>query len=121
MNLFLVDDSAIIRQRIATLLQVFPQVEITGQFENDTAAIEGIAQKPPDVILLDLELGSTNTNGLNVLHYASRHFPRIKVIVLTNHSDGLTRSQCLKAGAYRFLDKTFEFDKVPNLLLTAFP
>jgi CheY-like chemotaxis protein len=118
MNLFLVDDSAIIRQRIATLLQVFPQVEITGQFENDTAAIEGIAQKPPDVILLDLELGSTNTNGLNVLHYASRHFPRIKVIVLTNHSDGLTRSQCLKAGAYRFLDKTFEFDKVPNLLLT---
>ena len=120
-KLFLVDDSAIIRQRISTLLQDLPQVEIAGQFDTDAAAIQAIAQTPPDVVLLDLELGSTNTNGLNVLHYASSHFPRIKVIVLTNHCDGLTRSQCLKAGAYLFLDKTLEFDKVPNVLLTAFP
>ena len=121
LKVFLVDDSAIIRQRITTLLQDFPQLEITGQFDTDAEAIQSISQTPPDAILLDLELGSTNTNGLNVLHYASRHFPSIKVIILTNHSDGLTRSQCLKAGAYLFLDKTLEFDKVPNVLLTAFP
>jgi len=119
MKLFLVDDSAIIRQRITALLQTLPQVEITGQYETDTAAIQGIAQTPPDVILLDLELGSTD--GLNVLHYASRHFPRIKVVVLTNHCDRVTRSRCLKAGAYLFLDKTLEFSKVPNVLLAACP
>jgi two-component system response regulator DevR len=118
-KLFLVDDSAIIRQRITTLLQGFPQVEITGQYETTTAAIQGITQTPPDVILLDLELGSTS--GLDVLHYASRHFPTIKVIMLTNYCDELTRSQCLKAGAYLFLDKTLEFDKVPRSLLTACP
>lgn len=119
MKLFLVDDSEIIRQRLATLLQDLPQVEITGRFETVDAAIQGITHTPPDVILLDLELRFRN--GLDVLHYASRHFPKIKVIVLTNRCDQLTRSQCLKAGAYRFLDKTLEFMKVPNLLLTPNP
>lgn len=119
MKLFLVEDSAIIRQRLEMLVQGFPQIAITGQFETAGDAIQAIAQAPPDLILLDLELGATS--GLDVLRYTSRHFPNIKVIVLTNHCDARTRSQCLKAGAYLFLDKSLEFAKVTSALQSIGP
>jgi DNA-binding NarL/FixJ family response regulator len=119
MKLFLVEDSAIIRQRLEMLVQGFPQIAITGQFENAGDAIQGIAQAPPDVILLDLELGATS--GLDVLRHTSQYFPDIKVIVLTNHADPRTRAQCVNLGAHLFLDKSLEFAKVTSALLAIGP
>lgn len=110
MDIFVVDDSAIIREHIATMLGRIANIRITGQADDAPAAIEGIARNPPDVVVLDISLRTSN--GMDVLRYVARECPATKVIILSNYSEPESRELFLNAGAYQFFDKSLEFDKI---------
>jgi len=42
--------------------------------------------------------------------------PEIRVVVLTNHSNEANRMQALRAGADSFLDKSTDFEQIPDIL-----
>jgi DNA-binding NarL/FixJ family response regulator len=110
MNIFIVDDSAIIRDHIVALLGRISNIAITGQAEDAPEAIEDIARNPPDVVVLDIALRTSN--GMDVLRYVSREYPATKVIVLSNNAELESREIFLNAGAYQFFDKSLEFEKI---------
>ncbi|AJZ56715.1 response regulator [Paraburkholderia fungorum] len=107
LKIFLVDDSTLVRQRMATLLGLLKGVEIVGEAEGANAAVEGVAATHADVAVVDLRL--TEGSGLDVLAGLAQSNQRTITIMLTNHSGASFRKACLSAGAHYFFDKTSEF------------
>lgn len=110
MNIFIVDDSAVIRDHIAAMIGRITNTNITGLANDAPEAIKDIARCPPDLVVLDIALKTSN--GMDVLRFVARECPATKVIILSNHSEPESRELFLNAGAYQFFDKSLEFDKI---------
>lgn len=114
MNLFIVEDSEIVRERIQSMLSDIPGVAVIGYAGCELDAIERINTMLPDVVTLDLNLKSGS--GINVLNDIKKRHPEIKVIVLTNDDDRVYEDRCMRAGADLFFDKSFQFSRVYSAL-----
>ena len=114
MNVFIVEDSAVMRENLQTMLSDFSNVEIVGHAADESGAIAQIEATLPDVVILDLNLESGS--GINVLKNVKKHHPEIKVIVLTNYTDDHYADACKRANADYFFDKSFQFMKVHDVL-----
>ncbi|MEQ1517646.1 MAG: response regulator [Usitatibacteraceae bacterium] len=110
MDIFIVDDSAVIREHIAAMVNQIPNTRITGRAEDAPEAIHDIGQMQPDVVVLDIRLRASN--GMDVLRYVVSECPGTKVIILSNHAEKESRELFMSAGAHDFFDKSLEFDKV---------
>jgi DNA-binding NarL/FixJ family response regulator len=113
-NVFLVEDSAPIRARLAEMLGLVEGVSIVGEAETPASAIEGILRTRPDSVVLDIQL--TGGSGIEVLRKVCPVAPHIVFIMLTNHPDPQYRKICMESGAAYFLDKTAEFEKVREVI-----
>lgn len=113
-QVFIVDDSPLIRARLAEMLASLKDTKLVGEAANARDAIAGIRRTQPDSVLLDLNLiGHT---GIDVMRAIRPQSPRIVFVVLTNHSDTQYRQACVEAGAAYFLDKSSEFGRVRDVL-----
>ena len=113
-TVFLVEDSAIIRERLFQMLEALPNVKVIGYAETPTEAIEQIGISRPDVVILDIKLNGGS--GITVLRVIKQQMPDVIVVMLTNYTSGQFRSQCMQAGADYFLDKTNEFQNIAFIL-----
>jgi DNA-binding NarL/FixJ family response regulator len=108
-RVFLADDSALIRGRVADLLGA-RGMAIVGEAETPQSSIDGILEVHPDVVVLDVRLeGGT---GLQVLRAVRDADPDIGFVVFSNNSGPAYRKRYLEEGADRFLDKNDEFDQL---------
>jgi DNA-binding NarL/FixJ family response regulator len=116
LKIFLADDSAAIRIRVAALLTK-RAMNVVGHAETPQACIEGILAIRPDVVVLDVQLDGGQ--GLEVLRAVRPAAPDIAFVVFSNNSGPAYRKRYLGAGAVRFLDKSAEFDQLPTAISTA--
>jgi len=114
MNVFIVEDSASIRQRLAIMLGDIEGVTVVGQADTPAEALEGILRTRPDSVVLDIQL--IGGSGLDVLRKAHPQVPATVFIVLTNHPDLQYRRICMEAGAAYFFDKSSEIAKVREVI-----
>jgi len=114
LELFLVEDSAEVRERISLMLCTIPGVRVVGHADGAADAIREIALANPHVVLLDISLKSGT--GMEVLMAVKRSAPGIKFIILSNSSAPQYRAKYLAAGAEHFLDKTYEFDQLAGIV-----
>lgn len=114
MNVFIVEDSASIRERLAAMLGDIEGVTVVGEAETPGEALEGILRTRPDSVVLDIQL--LGGSGLDVLRKAHPQTPDTVFIVLTNHADAQYRRVCMQAGAAYFFDKSSEFAKVREVI-----
>jgi DNA-binding NarL/FixJ family response regulator len=114
MNVFIVEDSASIRRRLAAMLGDIEGVTVVGEAETPAAALEGILRTRPDSVVLDIQL--IGGSGLDVLRKAHPQVPATVFIVLTNHADPQYRRICMQAGAAYFFDKSNEIAKVREVI-----
>ena len=112
-TVFIADDSDIVREHLVTMLDELPRIVIVGQAENVTEAINGILELQPDVVILDIRM--PGGSGIDVLQTIKQYEPAPVVIILTNYPYPGYRQKCLQAGADFFLDKSTEFDQIPEL------
>ncbi len=112
--IYIVDDSASLRSRLAEMLGRIAEVRIVGESGAAAQAIVDILALRPDSVLLDLNLGGTS--GMQVLREIHSQVPEIAFVVLTNHSEPQYRRACQRAGASYFLDKSTEFERVPAVI-----
>jgi DNA-binding NarL/FixJ family response regulator len=110
MNVFLVDDSVIMRQRLKRLLFDVEGVQVTGEAGEVQEATDAILKQKPDVVLLDIHL--FNGSGIEVLQTLKKTNPAPAVIILTGYPYPQYRQKCLDAGADFFFVKSTEFDQV---------
>ncbi len=96
----IVDDQALLRLGIRTLIEVEPDLELVGEAEDGVAALELVRAKAPDVVLLDVRM--PRMDGLQVL---KRVHPPTRVIILTTFELDEYVFEALRAGASGFLTK----------------
>ena len=111
MKVFLVDDSAIVLEKLASLISGIDGVEIAGQAMNAHDAIQSIVKLKPDLVILDIRLNGGG-NGMDVLKRIKKEIPSIIVIMLTNYPYPQYREKCQILGADYFFDKVTEIEKI---------
>ena len=116
LKIFLADDSALIRTRVASMLGA-PHMTIVGQAETPQDSIAGILASRPDVVVLDVQL--EGGSGLEVLRAVRKAAPEVAFVVFSNNSGPAYRKRYLGEGAYRFIDKTTEFDQLAQAVIAA--
>lgn len=115
-RVFLADDSAMIRSRVAAMLGV-NEMTIVGQAETPQGSIDGILATAPDVVVLDAQLDGGS--GLQVLRAVRRAAPQIAFVVFSNNAGPAYRKRYLREGAVRFLDKSTESDQLAQAVAGA--
>jgi len=114
MNVVLVDDSLLVRKRVANIISKMPGVKVIGEAGNSFEAIEVVRKTKPDVVILDIKI--PGESGVKVLIKLKDEFEELKIIMLTNYPDSQYKAECLMYGADYFLSKSDEFDKLPEVL-----
>jgi DNA-binding NarL/FixJ family response regulator len=98
-----VDDHALVREGIAGLVGVQPDMVVVGEASNGREAIQQFRMLHPDVTLMDLQM--PEMNGIEALIAIRNEFPDAKVIVLTTYAGDVQILRALKAGAQAYLLK----------------
>ena len=98
-----VDDHPLVRQGIAGLIGVQPDMVLVGEASNGRDAIQQFRTHRPDVTLMDLQM--PEMNGLDALIAIRNEFPEAKIIVLTTYAGDMQIRRALKAGAQAYLLK----------------
>jgi DNA-binding NarL/FixJ family response regulator len=115
MEIFLVEDSAPVRARLAEMLAAIPGASLVGTAERADAAIRGILAARPQVVVLDLNLAD-GTSGFDVLRAVLPEAPEIDFYMLSNFSADPYRQLAERLGARAFFDKSSEIDRVKQAL-----
>lgn len=114
MKVFIVDDSALVRERIITMISEHPGIEIIGQAKNAQEGINSILKLKPDVVILDIRM--PGGSGIEVLRNIKKNSSGPTIIILTNYPYPQYRKKCIEAGADYFFDKSTEFNKIIEVL-----
>lgn len=102
-SVIIVDDHKIMRDGLRTILENESDIEIIGEAENGREAVKLIANKIPDVAIMDI--GMPEMNGIEATRQIVKDIPDVKVIALSMHYDMQFVSGMLKAGAKGYLLK----------------
>jgi DNA-binding NarL/FixJ family response regulator len=114
MNVLIVDDSAIVRFRLAEMVESIEHVAVVGQAPGATQAILALHELRPDLVILDIQM--PDGDGMAVLEAVKQLDPAPVVIMLTNYVDDYNRLRYRAAGADFFLDKSKQFEEIPWIL-----
>jgi DNA-binding NarL/FixJ family response regulator len=114
MNIFIVDDSTVVRDRLKVMLSEIEEVKIFGEAENVEGALGMLNKVSPDLIVLDIRL--KEGNGFDLLKVIKQSHPDLKVIMLTNYPYHQYRERALEMGADHFFDKSVDFEKVIKVI-----
>ena len=106
----IVDDEADTRR---LLTQILEEDYVVAEADSGTALKKAFTQSQPDVIVLDVMLGSgPDNNGLELLPQVKKRWPDTEVIMLTGKGTMEMAAEAGKRGAYNFLSKPFENEKL---------
>ena len=116
-RVLLVDDQALFREALATLLAVHDDIEVVGEAGNGDEALRRAAELAPDVVLMDLRMpvldGIAATRRLRVEQ------PDVRVIALTTFDDDEDVFAALRAGAVGYLLKDVSSARLVEAVLAA--
>lgn len=102
--LHIVDDEAIVRASIISLVQAHGNYECR-EYGNGEAFLAGLDDLEPGCVVLDLQLDGTS--GMTVMRALQQRSDRFRMIVVTGFSDLATAIAAFRAGAVEFLHKPY--------------
>lgn len=115
-KLLIVDDEVKFLNSIAQRLEL-RDFDVT-KATNGKEALEAAKKQKYDIALLDLKM--PGMDGKEVLAVLKRDHKYIEVIMLTGHGSLESAVECTKLGAYGYLPKPYEFDKLIEILKDAY-
>jgi len=102
-RVFLVEDQALVREGIRSLLALEPTIEVAGAAADGEEALAAIPGTKPDVVLLDMRL--PKLSGLDVLRRLSERGALPPTIILTTFGDDAAVLEGIRLGARGYLLK----------------
>ena len=115
MKIVIADDSALLRDRIKSLLNSLNNISVVYEAENGVDALKLIREKEPDLAILDICI--PKMNGIEVLKKIRELKMKTKVCILTNYAYPIYKRRCFEAGADYFLSKTEDFEEI-NIIIS---
>jgi DNA-binding NarL/FixJ family response regulator len=109
-----VDDQRVVREGLAMLLGLLPDVEVVGTAADGEEALTLAGELRPDVILMDLRM--PRVDGVEATRRLRASHPEIKVVVLTTYADDRSVIDALRAGALGYLTKDAGADEIRQAL-----
>ncbi|MEI7947575.1 MAG: response regulator transcription factor [bacterium] len=99
----IVEDGTVIRQGLERLLNRSKEFCCAGCYDCAEAALEGIAQNSPDVVLMDINL--PGMNGVECVRQLKPRYPKLQIVMLTIYDNLEQVFEALSAGATGYLLK----------------
>ncbi|GAA2601534.1 response regulator transcription factor [Streptomyces axinellae] len=102
-RLLLAEDQAMVREALAALLDLEPDMEVAAQVGRGDEVLDAVAAHQPDVALLDIEM--PGLSGLDALARLRGAYPGLKVVILTTFGRPGYLRRAMESGADAFLVK----------------
>lgn len=99
----IVEDDEYIRNSLSELVNGAANLDLTGAYEDGTAALAGIPKSKPDVVMMDIQL--PGMNGVECVRELKTALPDVNFLMLTAYEDSDKLFESLKAGANGYLLK----------------
>lgn len=103
-KVLLVDDHAMLRDGLRSILQMEPDIAVVGEAEDGEGAVRQAVQLQPDVVLMDIRL--PGIDGIEATRRVKLACPGAAVIMLTMHDDDELLFSAIREGAAGYLLKT---------------
>lgn len=103
MKILIVDDHAIVRQGLRQILTESDGGIVIKEADSGAEAIRQVREGVWDVVVLDISL--PDRNGIDTLKQIKKEYPKIPVLMLSMHEEGLYAIRALKAGASGYITK----------------
>jgi DNA-binding NarL/FixJ family response regulator len=103
LRLLLVDDHALFREGLISLLSYQEDFTVLGEAEDAESALEQARALKPDIVLMDVEL--PGEDGVSATQRLKLEMPDLTIVMLTVHDDSQTLFEAIKAGAQGYLVK----------------
>jgi two-component system, NtrC family, nitrogen regulation response regulator NtrX len=109
-DILVVDDEADIRELISGILQ--DEGYETRLAHNSDAALTEVSQRRPSLIVLDIWLQGSKLDGLDLLQAIKEQHQEVPVIIISGHGNIETAVAAIKRGAYDYIEKPFNADRL---------
>ncbi|MCW5680177.1 MAG: sigma-54-dependent Fis family transcriptional regulator [Xanthobacteraceae bacterium] len=109
-DILVVDDEEDIRELVAGILQDEGYVVRTAKDADE--ALTTIEQRRPQLVLLDIWLEGSRLDGLALLDNIKAMHPDLPVVMISGHGNIETAVAAIKQGAYDFIEKPFNADRL---------
>lgn len=102
-RILLVDDHAIVRLGLMTLLNDQPDMVVVAEASTAAEAVRAVEKFQPDVVLMDIRL--PGEGGIDATRQVTSRFPNSKVVMLTSFADDDLVIRAISAGAVGYVLK----------------
>src|SRR5512133_2679239 len=102
-KVLIVDDHAVVRLGLNTLLSDEKEILIVGEAANADQAMAQVELQEPDVVILDIQI--PGKNGIEVCKDIVRQYPKTRVVMLTSHTSDEFITQAIRVGASGYVLK----------------
>ncbi len=113
-KVMVVEDSALIVQRLYSILSEINFIKSIAHAKNGEEAITLMKLINPELILLDIKM--PGINGIEVLKHVKQEYSDTRVVMLTNYPNMQYKELCIGLGADHFLDKSTEFNRISDIV-----
>jgi DNA-binding NarL/FixJ family response regulator len=114
LRVYIADDHTFVRKGMIRLLNTFQRIGEVQEAANGKELIDLITDSEPDAVILDLEMPVMN--GFDTSRYLLEHYPKVKILVLTMHTEEVFILNLLELGVQGFLNKSAEPEEVEEAL-----
>jgi DNA-binding NarL/FixJ family response regulator len=114
LRVLVVDDQQIVREGLATILDLLEDVTVIATAENGAQALELVAKRRPDVVLMDLHMPVLD--GVGATRRIAAEHPGTAVLILTTFAEDDDALEALRAGARGVLTKDAGREEISRAL-----
>ncbi|MCJ8009659.1 response regulator [Lederbergia wuyishanensis] len=115
-KILIVDDQELMRDGLATILNLRPEIDVVGVASNGQEAFDKASELRPDIVLMDIRMPIAN--GVEGTKLITSSLPDTKVLMLTTFSDSELIFEALEEGASGYLLKDMPTDAIVQAIMT---
>lgn len=115
-KIIITDDQDIVREGLASLLQLREELDVIATARNGQEAFEKAKELEPDIVLMDIRMPVSN--GVEGTKLITSSLPSVKVLMLTTFKDSALIAEALEEGASGYLLKDMSADTIVKAVMT---
>ena len=108
------DDHQIFRKGVILSMRQYTNIKFVQEADNGEELIKGISESAPEIVLMDLRMPVKD--GIETTKYLNKHFPDIRIIILTMYEDELFVGHLMESGANGYLLKSTEPSEIKKAI-----